>query len=236
MKRIIFTITLVLVVSVLQGCLLTRLHETQKQVCNRKTRLEMTHDGVAIVFHQPLLTRDDIIAILGAKSDTVSDTTDLLYIARNKNDAAYSFPVIFQFSGSGEQYMLTKMSIGKRFQDVLPEQLLHKIFDAGCSAKRNGLGIEVDLDGVPKDKLPNAEKIKALLGPPALTAGTTTYNYELNDTDMAEIVISYDEEPGRMSNAAVSFKRYSLVFDFNKGVAIGRLKNFSDAVRLGFKP
>ncbi len=237
MKRIIFAITLVLVVSVLQGCLLTRLHETQKQVCTRKTRLEMTRDGMAIVFHQPLLTREDIIAILGAKPDAVPETTELLYTARNKNDEAYSFPVTFQFSSSAKQVKLTKMSIGKRFQDLLSEELLRKIFDAGCSAKRNGLGIEVDLSGVPKEKLPNVEVIKTLLGQPAAAAGTTaTYNYELNRTDMAEIIISYDNELNRMTGAAVSFQRYSLVFDFTKDVATGRLKSFSDAVRLGFKP
>jgi hypothetical protein len=113
--------------------------------------------------------------------------------------------------------------------------LLNQVLLSGCKAKRKGRTVEVDLSNVDLTQLPKLKEIKQILGDPHRTNFKTfIYYYKLSSSDTAEIIISYDNEADRMSSVKITYFRYVLDVNFDKQIAIVKIKSWSDTVGLGF--
>ncbi|MCK4820503.1 hypothetical protein KA005_32360, partial [bacterium] len=227
----------------LQGCLLDRLVESKKQLCsknNKKIRLK-SEKGLSVVFDQPVLFDSDIIKILGAKptkSNTIGNELYFEYVATRKEDNArktYDIPVTFIFSNEEGQYKLNEAQTNRNIKEFLSYELLNQVLNSGCNAKLKGETVEVNLANIDLTLLPKLKKIKELLGEPHHNNGNTyTYYYELNSSDTAKILVFYDKKRDRMSSVKIAYFRYVLDVDFDKLIAIGKVKNWYNMVALGF--
>ena len=63
---------------------------------------------------------------------------------------------------------------------------------------------------------------------------TFIYHYKLNSSDTTDIVISYDRKTGKISSVKFTYFRYMLVVNFNKQLAIAKIRSWFDTVGLGF--
>jgi hypothetical protein len=220
--------------------MLDRLIESQKQLCLRRIWLEQ-ENGLSVIFDQPVLFDRDIVKIIGAnpiKRDERNDELFFKYLMTRIEDntnGRYDIPVTFHFRKKEDEYKLVKAHAGKDVKDILSYDLLNQIFLSACKAKRKGGTVIIGLANVDLSQLPKLKEIKQILGDPhRIHFDTFIYYYKLNPSDTAEIIISYDNEADRLSSVKIKYFRYLLDVNFDKKIAIAKIKNWSDMVALGF--
>lgn len=245
-KKHIFQIACLLCLVLFQGCLLHRLQESKRQLCDHdQIKLEID-DAIVISFEQPKLFATDIIEMLGDEptaSYEIENGLIFKYVVTRDGSGettAYDIPLTFHFVRNGDRHLLVKAQADKNIKEVLSSHLVTQLFKSICTSERKGYAVRFDLLGVDRHLLPDIDKIVTLLGDPhgSNKARTVlTYYYTLNSSQTAEIFIKFYESTKEMTSIRLTFFHYSLDVDLVNNTATGKPRSLGSSlqiVKMGF--
>lgn len=217
----------ILVMSVLQGCLFTRVLETRSQLCEeRPARVVVAREpgrGLRVVFEKPTLTEQDVIRIIGFEPTEIGGTgavRELLYEARTVHrplDSAAGFVARLSFTQLRGEYRLSQIEIPEKFNAILPPPLLDAAVKVTCKAQIVVVppSTTFDLADLDRATLPDRDALRQLLGPPSAANphdDEISYQYCLLPCDprsamVANLAFSFGTG-GELRRARASYFRY----------------------------
>ncbi|MFC1823927.1 hypothetical protein ACFL9T_14550 [Thermodesulfobacteriota bacterium] len=240
-KKLFLAIFYIITCFSLQGCLLNRLIESKDNLCKGDIHLSL-ENGISVVVNEPLLYEEDIITIMGANPERKPCGNRLCFHYRvtkkdSNENGQYDIPLYFEFERIQGRYKLKRVYADKNIKDILSDDLVTKVFNSACFAKREDWTVKIDLSLLSMDSLPKKEDVRLILGEPAERVGKQyIYYYELQSREAAEIAIRFDDQNDRISSIRFMYFRYEIRADFNKKekVVVGKLKNWSNLIELFF--
>lgn len=237
--KIKLSLLALLLLGLLQGCLLHRLERSRDQLCRGQVHLTF-NDQAVVSFDRPTLYDTDIIKILGAApSERMVGGEELVfsYYAEKMGDTSgeYDIPVQFTFVMDGGRYKLTKAAMDQSILGGLSHKLIGQLFLSVCRAKIVGQTIQVDMSGIDTGLLPDRKMVWQLLGAPnAMEENHDLFRYAVNGVQTSQIRIAFDANSGQVAAMKIVYFRYVLDLDFTTQLAIGKMKNWRDSLKLGF--
>jgi hypothetical protein len=240
-KWVPYAVAIVVAMLVLQGCMLDRLRQAHRDLCDHAVRLEYPGD-IVLVFDRPVLLDSDIIKIAGLRpKSTFNEAADRLtfeYVATRtpaEESGRHSLPVFLDFEGEDGKFKLKRARPSSHLKDILSAELLQEVLASGCAARLRGTVLVFDLAALTLKRLPGRETVEQILGAPSKRNGRTlAYEYVLNSSENVLIEIAYDEELDRMLAARVQYFRYVFEVDFSKLQATAKLKDWHNALALSY--
>ncbi len=221
-----------LVLSLLQGCLLSRVMETRAQLCDdqppRVRVVQVPGASLRVVFDKPTLSDRDVIGIVGVEPSGTSGTAatrELVYEARPLDrpaDRTAGLVSRLSFVYADSEYRLAQVEVPEKFNAVLPPALLAAAANVACKAQIMVAPPSTTFDLAPLDRttLPGRDALRQLLGPPdagPVRNGEMTYRYCLMPCDagspmVTSLKFSFDIM-GWLERAEASYFRYSATVD-----------------------
>jgi hypothetical protein len=218
------------------GCVLDRVLETHRQLCDASpSQIQVSGaagEGYRVEFARPTLTREDVEWLVGLPPTRVVPELDgvrLVYVASPTGRAALpgeSLATELVFRNVDGVPKLAATLPPARLSSVMPRELVDRSLEAACRAEISLVppGARFDITAVQVAQLPDAARIAYVLGAPHVgDTAMALYRYCLEPCDPAARPIAqldYRFGPdGRLTRAKFDYFRYALTVDPKAGVA-----------------
>lgn len=221
---------------VLGGCVLDRVLDTHRQLCEASPPqvvvAGMPGEGYRIAFERPTLTRDDVEWLIGLPPTRVTATPDgvrVAYVASPSGRQAApgeSIAAELVFRDVDGVPKLAASVPPARLSALVPRELVDGAIATICRPEISLAppGARFDIGSIPPAAFPDEARIVAMLGPPHFRDGASFgYRYCLEPCDprtrpIARLVYTMGRD-GRLAHAELAYFRYLLVVDSPAGVA-----------------
>ncbi len=236
LRRAIQISVLLLLGSLLSGCLLTRVYEFKNQFCDYQQNFQLLlGDELMLSMRNPVLRDRDIIWLMGAAPsyrEQGRDGLDLVYVIEKdlpQSDPQYAIPLRLRFMQQQGQYLLKAGIISHNLSSMITPGLIDEIIVHTCDADSDFLkrSITVDLSGLDRQDVPHRSEIESALGPPGLSieAGRVVeYQYRLKDAqpgvEKSSARIWYSEGGEQVERIHFSYFRYQFDVNFETGEGV----------------
>ncbi|MEO8486831.1 MAG: hypothetical protein ABI585_10895 [Betaproteobacteria bacterium] len=231
-------ITALAAAPLLSGCILERVLETHRQLCDASPPEVAVVEGpdraLKLVFSRPTLTLDDIGWLIGVKPTRVERRGDeIVWIysaAPSARPASESETMIseLRFRNEGGTHKLYESVPPPRMGPLMSRDLIARAIAAACRPQisLSPPGARFDITGLPPGTLPDEARVTGMLGPPhrrALDPESIEYRYCLLPCgDDASTVARFRYEfsaSRRLQRAEFAYFRYLLTVDVEAGTA-----------------
>lgn len=222
-------VTIALLALPLGGCVLDRVLETHRQLCDvRPPQVVVAASGAGyrVDFTRPTLTNDDILWLVGLPPTRVVDAPDgprLVYVAAPLDPAlpragTLSTELVFRDTGGAPKLAATIPP--ERVASLVPREIVDAVVATICHPELSFAppGARFDLAQVPPAAYPDEARIMAQLGPPHFRDGTNFgYRFCLEPCDPAARPIATfvyaTGDDGSLRRATLAYFRYQLDID-----------------------
>jgi len=228
--------TLIVLGSLLSGCLLTRVYEFKNQFCNYQQNFELQiGEEIALIMHNPVLLDKDVIWLMGASPsyrDQDTDQLDLVYVIEKDlltPDPQYEIPLRLRFKVDQGDFRLSAGIIESKLGTLLTPDLIDEIVAHTCDSATSILQrtATVDLSDLDPLEIPRRSEIEKALGDPTEyfeNGKIVEYQYRLKNasvnTEKSVARIWYDEMNEQAKRIRFHYLRYEFDVDFQTGVAV----------------
>ncbi len=186
---------------------------------------------------------DDITWLAGAQpseQEMIGDDLVMTYIAVRKGGAAdgrHDLPIELRFVRLDGEYRLKEGALSRNITDMLTEDLLIQIMQSVCKSEKSLVKqqIVVDISTLDRSLLPGRAEITRILGPPKPDPGFAhrlVYDYQLKNrvaSDQEALIEIYlDDSDEQVNRIRMTYLRYHLDADLEKGKAILSVELFED--------
>lgn len=213
----------------LQGCVLDRVFETHRQLCDaspRQVTVDRSSGSYRVWFDRPTLTRDDVEWLVGqppTRAEPIAGGVRLAYAATQVGRPAEpgrELVAQLAFRDQGDGPKLIAATAPARLSTVVPRELIDSAIAAICRPEISLAppGARFDISSIDVSTLPDEERIVSLLGPPSFRNGTAIgYAFCLEPCDprarpVARVVATFEPD-GRPRRAEIDYFRYQLTVD-----------------------
>lgn len=221
-KIVLRILLLMLVGSILNGCVLLRIFEVKNQVSSFDENFSIEKDnGLVVSFHDPAILEKDVrwLGFYPASVEKSGDTTILVHQLKKKLKADDKESGDFDLSMRSffKEGKLEKIVLPERFFSLIPGNIsalaVQWIDGARVDAAERKISLGVtsaDIDG----EFPGKEEVLKLIGVPSsttLTGDGEQYTY------LFELVMGEDEELKKPANEmifSVNFSKGGEILDF----------------------
>jgi hypothetical protein len=238
-RRVIPLLLAVLAVApLLSGCILDRVLETHRQMCDASPPEVVVADGpdggLQLEFRQPTLTQDDIGWLIGVKPTRVESRGDeivWIYSAAPSSRPASRAETLtseLRFRNVGGVYKLHRSVPPERVGKLLPRELVALAIGAACRPQisLSPPGARFDITGLPPGSLPDEARVTAMIGPPherPRDSEFIEYRFCLlpcgdDASYVARLRYAFAAD-GRLRRAEITYFRYVLTVDPAVGFA-----------------
>lgn len=220
----------------LGGCVLDRVVETHRQLCEASPPLVVvagaSGEAYRIAFTRPTLTRDDVEWLVGlppTRAVTTPGGARLAYVATPSGQAAArgeSIATELVFRDVEGVPKLAESIPPARLSALVPRELVDGAIATICHPDISLAppGARFDIASIPRSAFPDEARIVAMLGPPHFRDGASFgYRFCLEPCDpaarpIARFAYTFGAD-GRLARAEFAYFRYVLVVDPPAGVA-----------------
>jgi hypothetical protein len=242
-RPISVVLLIVFSLSVLSGCMIARLRQTKKNMCDLDSNFSYaTDDGFELLFKHPTLLYNDIITLTGSNPSEVIQREEkriARYIfVRKSPEAEENNKVVFTYTFSvvDGEYKLTKYHLDRNITGIFTKELMMHFLKAGCTLKIKGRSGTVIFGDNVVEALPHIDTLKDILGEPETeTDHSLTYYYYLKNSktdNKYRIEVVFDKTNGEIIRVNSEYLRYELNVDFDERIAVARVRNYMDFVWL----
>jgi len=225
-----------LVASVLGGCVLDRVLDTHRQLCEAQPPQVVVAaapgKGYRVDFARPTLTREDVEWLVGLPPTRVVDSATgvrLVYVATPHDPPAPRVGALatdLVFRNDGGAMKLAAAIPPERVSSLVPRELVDAAIATACRPEISLAppGARFDLARVPSSAFPDKARIVAELGPPHFRDGATFgYRFCLEPCDpkarpLAMFTYATGDD-GRLRQARLAYFRYQLDIDRDANLA-----------------
>ncbi len=222
--------------TLLGGCVLDRVVETHRQLCEASPPMVVVAgaagEGYRIAFTQPTLTRDDVEWLVGlppTRAVTTPGGARLAYVATPSGQPAArgeSIATELVFRDVDGVPKLAASIPPARLSALVPRELVDAAIATICHPEISLAppGARFDIASIPRSAFPDEARIVAMLGPPHFRDGASFgYRFCLEPCDpaarpIARFVYAFGAD-GHLARAEFAYFRYLLVVDPPAGVA-----------------
>ena len=146
-------------------------------------------------------------------------------------------PIELRFVRLDGKYRLKEGALSRNITEMLTEDLLIQIMQSVCKSEKSLVRqqIVVDISSLDQSLLPGRAELTRILGPPGPNSGfenKLVYDYHLKnsaDPDHEALIEIYlDDRDERVNRIRMTYLRYHLDADLEKGKAILSVELFED--------
>ena len=237
MARLAATIALLLLTSLLSGCLLFRVYEVKAQFCDyqRNFLLLVGAEETELRMLHPVMLDKDIVWLLGAQPsyrEQRAGELDLVYVIEKdlpQPDPEYALPLRLRFADIDGQFRLAAGVIGKNLSAMITPGLIAETIAHTCDSEASiaDQNVSVDLSQIDPAAIPNRQAIETALGEPnqRLQGGRVAlYRFRLRDASpevqKSRAKVWYGADGERVERVQFQYLRYALDADFVAGVGV----------------
>jgi hypothetical protein len=223
--------------AMLGGCVLERVLETHRQLCDASPRQVVVAgkpgEPLHIHFARPTLTREDVEWLVGLPPTRVQPTPDgvrLLYAAAPADPAhARAEPLVTELrfvTGDGVARLAESIPPA-RLSALVPRELVDRSIAAACKPELSLAppGARFDIASLDANAFPDRARVEAILGAPheREADGSPAYRFcllpcEAGARPLARFAYRFGAD-GRLERGDFAYFRYRLVVDRAAGVA-----------------
>jgi len=227
---------LLLLLSLLSACLLTRVYEFKAQFCDYPRYFELqVGEVIALSMREPVLLESDMIWLMGAAPSYREETEsglDLLYVIEKDlplPNPEYAVPLRLRFTTGDGGYRLSAGIIDKNLGSMITPGLIDEVVSHTCESNTSILNsnVTVDLSGLDLSAIPRRKDIEEALGLPTRTAAdgrVATYQFRLqnaqSDVEKSSARIWYAANGERVERIHLRYLRYQFDADFEAGTGV----------------
>lgn len=227
---------LIVLSSLLSGCLLTRVYEFKKQFCDYQQNFDLKIDNeIALIMRNPVLLESDMIWLMGAAPSYREQGTEqlnLVYVIEKdlqRSDPQYEIPLRLRFEVDQDKFRLSAGIIESQLGSMLTPNLINEIVAHTCESTTSMFDrtATVDLSDLDPQAIPLRREIEQALGEPTSrfeSGKTVEYQYRLKNAssgvEKSTARIWYDKTGQQAERIRFHYLRYKLDVDFLTGIGV----------------
>jgi hypothetical protein len=236
-SRVVRAIACALAALALGGCVLDRILETHRQLCDASPRQGVVAGGdgapMRVTFDQPALTREDTEWLVGLPPTRVLASADgvrLVFAAARADRAQDGLePLVTEqrFAPVDGAMMLVEIVPPARLSALVPRELVDRSIAAARKPELSLAppGARFDIAALDASAFPDRPRLESILGPAQEreSDGTLVYRFCLLPCDdrarpLARLAYRFGWD-GRLEQGDFGYFRYRLLVDRPRGVA-----------------